>query len=455
MPSAQSPTRSTPATPSRRKSTRKRAGSHLPRVHGQESHDNALASIRLYLQSKSAYDLLPVSFRVIVLDTELEIKKGLECMLMNAVVSASLWNSKTGTFAGMFTVLDIIHLIQHYYQTSTLQAAADDAEKLRFDALRDIEKRLDVPQPPMHSIHPDSSLLDASRMLIDSHARRLPLIDKDSVTDKDFLISVLTQYRLLRFISRNCQPQINALHVGLRRLKIGTYVDPKPDDPYYPIATATMSTTVFDVVHMFSQKGISAVPILDDNGVVVNLYETVDVITLVSDGAYQNLDLTIASALNKRSPDFPGVIVCTENDSLATLLALLRQRRVHRLVVVEGDPNSAGSSLGTSPSASLQMSQGIAAKEPSGSGGLSPDGPDANRKIPGRLLGIITLSDVLRHIVAEADPATTTPATPTATPISSSAPAAHPPFQITAVPTSASAPQTAEVSADATTAPVS
>jgi len=39
-----------------------------------------------------------------------------------------------------------------------------------------------------------------------------------------------------------------------------------------------MTTTVFDVVHMFSERCISAVPIVDEDGVVVNLYETVDVI---------------------------------------------------------------------------------------------------------------------------------------------------------------------------------
>jgi 5'-AMP-activated protein kinase regulatory gamma subunit len=39
-----------------------------------------------------------------------------------------------------------------------------------------------------------------------------------------------------------------------------------------------MSTTVFDVVHMFSEGGISAVPIIDEDGIVMNLYETVDVI---------------------------------------------------------------------------------------------------------------------------------------------------------------------------------
>lgn len=44
------------------------------------------------------------------------------------------------------------------------------------------------------------------------------------------------------------------------------------------MAVAHLSTTVFDVVHKFSEQGISAVPIVDDNGKVLNLYETVDVI---------------------------------------------------------------------------------------------------------------------------------------------------------------------------------
>lgn len=39
-----------------------------------------------------------------------------------------------------------------------------------------------------------------------------------------------------------------------------------------------MDTSVFDVVHMFSERSISAVPIVDEDGVVLNLYETVDVI---------------------------------------------------------------------------------------------------------------------------------------------------------------------------------
>jgi 5'-AMP-activated protein kinase regulatory gamma subunit len=47
--------------------------------------------------------------------------------------------------------------------------------------------------------------------------------------------------------------------------------------------------------------------------------------------------MTISTALNMRSPDFPGVVTCTSTDSLASLLSLIKTRRVHRLVVLEGD----------------------------------------------------------------------------------------------------------------------
>lgn len=87
--------------------------------------------------------------------------------------------------------------------------------------------------------------------------------------------------------------------------------------------------------------------------------------TLVRLGAYQSLDLTIAQALTERSPDFPGVVICTASDSLGTLLQLINKRRVHRLVVVEGEE----------------------------------DEKRGGRK--GRLLGIITLTDVLRYIVGD------------------------------------------------------
>ncbi|KAF5390279.1 hypothetical protein D9757_002876 [Collybiopsis confluens] len=359
-----------PSVVRRRTSTRRRAGSNLPPL--QDGHYASLHAIRSFLKGRICYDAFPISFRLIILDTKLSVKRALQCLLMNSVVSAPLWNSEKSEFAGMLTVLDIIHLIQYYWRTASYDFAAEDVETLRLEKLREIEIELGVAQPPLLRKHPSSTLYEAAQVLVQTHARRLPLLDYDSETGHEVIVSTLTQYRLLKFIAINCHREIQQLNLPLRRLRIGTYVAtpssndlPEGQNPYHPIATATLNTTVFNVVHMFSERSISAVPIINEDGIVVNLYETVDVITLVRSGSYQSLDLKISEALKQRSADFPGVVICTASDSLGTLLQLIKKRRVHRLVVVEGE-------------------------EEERKGG---------RK--GRLMGIITLSDVLRYIMGD------------------------------------------------------
>lgn len=122
----------------------------------------------------------------------------------------------------MLTVLDIIHLIQYYYDTASYDSAASDVEHFRLESLKgtppvtligpsvtkclfaiDIEKSLGVATPPLLREHPSSSLWDAGKLLIQTHARRLPLLDNDTETGHEVIVSVLTQYRLLKFISIN------------------------------------------------------------------------------------------------------------------------------------------------------------------------------------------------------------------------------------------------------------
>jgi 5'-AMP-activated protein kinase, regulatory gamma subunit len=67
----------------RRHSARIRTGSYLAPVQTQETHDAALYSIRTFLRSRTSYDAFPVSFRLIVLDSQLEVRKALQCLLLN------------------------------------------------------------------------------------------------------------------------------------------------------------------------------------------------------------------------------------------------------------------------------------------------------------------------------------------------------------------------------------
>jgi 5'-AMP-activated protein kinase regulatory gamma subunit len=76
-----SPNRS-PTVKRKSSSRRDRAGSHLP-PPTQEAHDAGLHAIRNYLKAHNSYDAFPVSFRLIVLDTKLNVKKALQCLLLN------------------------------------------------------------------------------------------------------------------------------------------------------------------------------------------------------------------------------------------------------------------------------------------------------------------------------------------------------------------------------------
>jgi hypothetical protein len=119
-----------------------------------------------------------------------------------------------------------------------------------------------------------------------------------------------------------------------------------------------MNTIVFGDVHMFSERVISTVPIID--GVVINVYESVDVIVsillvlgailsiridrlyrlLVHLGAYHSLDLTIAEARNHRTFEFPGAIICTVSDSKGTLLQPISYNRTGSDVYIGWSPST-------------------------------------------------------------------------------------------------------------------
>src|ERR1700731_83285 len=60
---------------------RRRAASYV------DGHDAALNAIRSFLKGRTCYDAFPVSFRLIVLDTQLNVKKALQSLLYNGTSS--------------------------------------------------------------------------------------------------------------------------------------------------------------------------------------------------------------------------------------------------------------------------------------------------------------------------------------------------------------------------------
>lgn len=302
---------------------------------------HAINAIRIFLQSKTSYDVLPVSYRLVVLDTSLLVKKSLNILLQNNIVSAPLWNTKNSRFAGLLTSSDFINVIQYYFQNPE---KFEFVEKLTLDGLREVEAAIGAEPLETISIHPFKPLYEACVKMIESKARRIPLIDEDENTHREIVVSVLTQYRILKFVSLNCK-ETRMLLKPLKELRLGTSEN---------IKQVKMNTPVIEVISLMTEHAISAVPIVDETLKLVNVYEAVDVLALIKGGMYTDLSLSVGEALLRRPEDFEGVYICTLEDRLSTIMESIRKSRVHRLFVVDQE---------------------------------------------GRLLSVITLSDIFKYIL--------------------------------------------------------
>ncbi|KAJ1976172.1 AMP-activated serine/threonine-protein kinase regulatory subunit [Dimargaris cristalligena] len=284
------------------------------------------------LQQHAAYDMLPVSFRLVVFDTTLQIPSGLSLLLQNGIDCAPIWDSENNAYAGMLTVTDILALIRHYYAQHSYSEAMAEISKIELSSFKELYHGITSRYPNTLSIHPMNSLYDAARILIEADYHSLALVDADTYSSQDCVVSVLSLYSILRFVSMNLKDK-KSLREPLLTHRIGTYEG---------ISTATMDTRVIEIIHVLVEKNISVVPILDEQGKVINVFEDSDIMIMAREEALGELDMPVHEAIQRRPDDFAGVHTCRLSDTLLSVMDILRKAQLHRLIVVDEDDHLVG-----------------------------------------------------------------------------------------------------------------
>lgn len=95
--------------------------------------------------------------------------------------------------------------------------------------------------------------------MLETRARRMPIVDIDDDTKRAMVVSVITQYRILKFIAVNVT-ETQLLRKPLRQLNLGTYEK---------LEIARMETPVIEVIHQLVHGNISSVPILNSDGMAM------------------------------------------------------------------------------------------------------------------------------------------------------------------------------------------
>uniref|UniRef100_A0A182VYV6 CBS domain-containing protein n=1 Tax=Anopheles minimus TaxID=112268 RepID=A0A182VYV6_9DIPT len=272
-----------------------------------------------FFRFHKCYDLVPTSAKLVVFDTQLLVKKAFYALVYNGVRAAPLWDSKRQEFVGMLTITDFIKILKMYYKSPN--ASMDELEEHKLDTWR---KVLQEDVKKLVSIGPDASLYDAIKMLVHNRIHRLPVIDP--VTGN--VLYILTHKRILRFLFLyiNELPKPSYMQKTLREVRIGSYNN---------IETATEDTSIITALHKFVDRRVSALPMVDSEGRLTDIYAKFDVINLAAEKTYNDLDVSLKKANEHRNAWFEGVHHCSLDETLYTIMERIVRVEVHRLVVVD------------------------------------------------------------------------------------------------------------------------
>jgi len=280
-----------------------------------------------FFRFHKCYDLIPTSAKLVVFDTELLVKKAFFALVYNGVRAAPLWDSRNQRFVGMLTITDFIKILQMYYKSPT--AEMEELEEHKLATWRKVLGKDHVKE--LMCIGPDATLFDAIRMLIENKIHRLPVIDPETGN----VLYILTHKRLLKFLYLYIHdlPKPDYLNKTIQELNIGSYKN---------IEVAHHSTPIIEALGKFINKRISALPIVDEDGKLIDIYAKFDVINLAAEKTYSNLHVTLKQANEHRNEWFEGVHKCKATDSLANVMETIVKAEVHRLVVVSDDDKVVG-----------------------------------------------------------------------------------------------------------------
>ncbi|KAL7385903.1 hypothetical protein ABVT39_001702 [Epinephelus coioides] len=258
-----------------------------------------------FMKSHKCYDIIPTSSKLVVFDTALQVKKAFFALVANGVRAAPLWDTEKQSFVGMLTITDFIIILHRYYKSPMVQIY--ELEEHKLETWREVY--LQATFKPLVNISPDASLFDAVYTLIKNKIHRLPVIDP--VTGN--ALYILTHKRILKFLQLfMCEmPKPAFMKQTLGELGIGSYHD---------IAFIHPNTPIIKALNIFVERRVSALPVVDESGKVVDIYSKFDVINLAAEKTYNNLDITVTQALKHRSQYFEGVMKCHKMETMETIV---------------------------------------------------------------------------------------------------------------------------------------
>jgi len=242
------------------------------------------------------------------------------------MLAASLWDPSVRQFVGLLTVADFIDILRYY------RKARLDVGQLSSKSISDILCDPNTCKLLKHGnrflgADATASLYNACEVLHTNNVDFLPILLPDDMR----VLSTVTYTHVLEHLVTHFREQRRLFDDSVYDLGIGTYTN---------VITVQPHQTLSECLHLMDIHNLSAVPVVDARGAVMDVYSRSDITFLAkasdAQDAIKNLDLTLGDVLSQQRHDVTTpdrLHTCRPEHTLQSIFEYFAQLKFNRLIV--------------------------------------------------------------------------------------------------------------------------
>ncbi|KAJ8908383.1 hypothetical protein NDN08_005092 [Rhodosorus marinus] len=266
---------------------------------------------------------------VIVLDSRLTLDLAFKTLLENRIRCAPVFDYKCSKYVGVLSISDLVDSLTYLRNALAAGSNVKGLHCLTIMSWREFTQR-NIEDSWTAYINADASLQETCHTLQDKRLHILPVLDRNS----NQVVDILTHSRIFRFVytrlqalqGRHREWLEQLLDMTAFELGIGTYSN---------ILTFNYSSSVASAVNAFFEKKISYLPIVDENGGLVDLYNRSEILQYYFESLDLAMNITVHDAIHAHRKTRPHLPVCKKTSSLKEVFDIFRETRLHRVFFVD------------------------------------------------------------------------------------------------------------------------
>ena len=260
-------------------------------------------AITEFLESQDCFSVLRYSGKVVVFDTRIPIQLAFYALVEHDMQAAPLWDPDVHEFVGLLTVTDFIDILRFYSKNSSSSSNISSnsnsnnnytIEELASRSIADILNDSNVNVYIKHSrqflsADANATLRQSCALLHRNSLDFLPVILPSDMR----VLATVTYTHILEHLVTHFREQRRLFDDSIYDLGIGTYGE--------NVATVQPHNTLEECLALCQARQLSAVPIVDENGRILNVYSRSDISFLHhatdAEDAVRSLDKTVGEII--------------------------------------------------------------------------------------------------------------------------------------------------------------